>query len=266
MNAPNDLDLLLTNVISQVWKPLSDWVHQVFLLQFPDQLKSGIAAVSLAASVLFWIAGWRTSRKIAERTVTIEAQKLLLEINKQLLSNPHLFAIYDDDYEKCKDAYFATTKSQQCPNDLELSLRALALMNLNIFEIVFAVHPRGAERKGWEMFFKDSLRTSKPIVETLRNNRFIYSDRLIRTASKLAPESIQYVSPVRALGRKTGSAIECFMQSICFAEHGARQSRSASEGLEVVPSPPNSSGKVKENIDLPADTLNALEMDLQQIQ
>ena len=55
-----------------------------------------VSIIAAALSCLFFVLTRALNKEIAKRTVRIEAQKLLVEINKQYLSNPALFAIYDD--------------------------------------------------------------------------------------------------------------------------------------------------------------------------
>jgi hypothetical protein len=134
-----------------------------------------VSILSLAVSgyTAFYLFGknYELNRAIAERTVTIEAQKLLLEINKQFVSCPDLFAIYDD-YPGRHDLLVSEPK-------LLPKLRAIAYMHLNVFEIVFAVLPRGTSRKTWVKYFEDSLNRCSLLHDELNVNPEIYHADLI---------------------------------------------------------------------------------------
>jgi hypothetical protein len=129
-----------------------------------------VSILSLAVSgyTAFYLYGknYELSKVIAERTVTIEAQTLLLEINKQFVACPDLFAIYDD--------YPGRANLLAGEPKLLAKLRAMAYMHLNVFEIVFAVLPGGTSRKTWVKYFEDSLNRCSIIQEELDANPEIY--------------------------------------------------------------------------------------------
>jgi hypothetical protein len=107
------------------------------------------AIVSIvAAGLSFYF--FRLSKQIANRTVTVQAQRLLLEINKQYLSDPALFAIYDD--------WPRRDELLQDPR-LADNLKALGYLKLNVFEIAFAALPLGDDAYDrWIAYFDDSLK------------------------------------------------------------------------------------------------------------
>jgi hypothetical protein len=142
------------------------------LLFFPGILAFVGSMIALAVTRNNYLKTQALSREISDRTVRIEAQKLLLEINKQFLSNPDLFAVYDDEFDKLPLA-------RQQDAKLRTSLRAVAYMKLNIFEIVFAVHPTGVEESAWKSFFKDSLTKCTLVRKSLREHSELYNKVLI---------------------------------------------------------------------------------------
>jgi len=152
-----------------------------WLQRYPGVITFAGSVIALVASICFFVMTRRQSIVFADRTVRIEAQKLLLEINKQFLANPALLGVYDENFEKLP---FEKRKS----NDFKLSLRALALMKLNVFEIVFAVHPAGRRRAPWEKYFKDSLEKCSPLREVLDKYNDMYSDDLIEAYGKIAKD------------------------------------------------------------------------------
>ena len=98
--------------------------------RYPPVIVSGVAA--LFSYIFFW-KNRGLNRQIADRTVTIEAQKLLVEINKQYIAHPPLFAIYDD-YQG-REGLLATDPT------LTEKIKALGYLKLNIFELVYSVMP-----------------------------------------------------------------------------------------------------------------------------
>jgi hypothetical protein len=132
------------------------------------------AVVSIVAAVLsifFFLMNYLLSTRIANRTVTIEAQKMLLEINKQYIQDPDLFAIYDSHPNREQ-----LLKSQ---SGLEKKIEALGFLKLNVFEAVFAVLPRGSSYGAWKAYFEDSLQTCGVLQEELDRHGGIYHPNLI---------------------------------------------------------------------------------------
>jgi hypothetical protein len=102
-------------------------------------------------------------RQVAIRSATIEAQKMLLEINKLYVANPALLRIEGEDAGPVDKA----------------QLRAMAYLKLNVFEVIFAVLPPGDELKPWVEYFTSSLRNSDLLRDELETNRDIYHRALI---------------------------------------------------------------------------------------
>jgi hypothetical protein len=128
---------------------------------------TGISAAGVSALVASL--GYMLNREVAFRSATIEAQKMLLEINKQYVANPKLLHIEGENVGSVDltDAAFY------------LQLKAMAYLKLNVFEVIFAVLPAGAERKIWVSYFASSLSRSGLLVDELETNRDIYHTTLI---------------------------------------------------------------------------------------
>jgi len=110
------------------------------------------------------------TKRTADRTVSVEAQKLLLEINKALLAEPQLFSIYKPDDEL--HPLIAKHGGK---------LVAFGCLMINLFEIVFAQMPRGREHTTWQGYFEDSLDRCPLICDLfeLREADKIYHENLM---------------------------------------------------------------------------------------
>jgi hypothetical protein len=129
---------------------------------------SDSAWVSLVGAFIAALA-YKLNRSVAHRTVTIEAQKLLVEINKQYISDPKLLAI-ENEYDA------------PVPTDVDFTakLKAVAYLKLNVFEIIFAALPRGQARQTWTTYFEESLDKCNLLEDELEKHRKIYHPDLIR--------------------------------------------------------------------------------------
>ena len=132
-----------------------------------------LAAVSSAA--FFWF-NRRLSQYIADRTVVIESHKLLLEINKQFVSDPRLLAIYDNHPDR--EAHL-----NKDPGLLE-KIRALGYQKLNVFEIVFAAWPDDRPYGSWIAYFEDTLDKCSVVRDELNENTKLYDARLLAEYEK----------------------------------------------------------------------------------
>jgi hypothetical protein len=139
-------------------------------------LTGTIALFAAFCSLYFFFKNRDLSRGIADRTVTIEAQELLLEINKQFIEDPSLFAIYDDIPENKN----ALEKNQRL-ND---KVNALGYMHLNLFEIVFSQVPDVSEAGPWKAYFLDSLDRCSVLEKELKAQKAIYHYRLVEEYEK----------------------------------------------------------------------------------
>jgi hypothetical protein len=130
-----------------------------------------IPLFAAVCSLYFFFKNRDLSKGIANRTVTFEAQKLLVEINKQFIADPSLFAIYDDIQENKK----ALDSSRR----LKDKVRALGYMKLNVFEIVFSVVPDVSEDGPWKAYFLDSLDRCSVLADEIKTFKAIYHCRLV---------------------------------------------------------------------------------------
>lgn len=130
-----------------------------------------VAVFGLLVAGYYYHRNFRLSRTIADRAVKMEAQKLLLEINKALLADPSLFAIY-----KTRPA--ARKLSAASPELFEEKIKAFGFMMLNVFEIVLAQLPPGPERDVWTRFFRNSLDLCPVLGDLLTQSEPIYGEPL----------------------------------------------------------------------------------------
>jgi hypothetical protein len=130
-----------------------------------------VSILAAIGSFYYFDKNRKLSRDLADRTVTFEAQKLLLEINKQYIANLSLFAIYDDNPEN-KRALEANPK-------LKAKVEALGYMKLNVFEIVFAGLPNDSRDDAWTGYFLDSLDRCSVLAEELKSSTAIYHPKLV---------------------------------------------------------------------------------------
>ena len=154
-----------------------------------------VAVAALVVSILVYLKTSELSRKIADRTVTIEAQKLLLEINKLFVSDPRLLIVYraDDQVHKLIEKIGTETRAELSSKAPELlkaiepvenfagKLAALGFMLLNVFEIVFAQMPGGPEYNTWVNYFKDTLDRCPIVCKSLElpEAKVIYHPKLM---------------------------------------------------------------------------------------
>jgi hypothetical protein len=153
---------------------------------------AALAVVSAIFSLYFFIENRKLSRGIADRTVTFEAQKLLLEINKQFIADPTLFAIYDDDPKH--------RKALENDSQLKAKVDALGYMKLNVFEVIFAQLPDAQRDAAWNAYFLDSLDRCSVLAEELRISKPIYHPKLVEAYEKW--ERDKWGRSHRAIARK----------------------------------------------------------------
>src|SRR5215475_10477160 len=124
---------------------------------------SGTVVSILAAGVsgaFAWI-NYQMSRKAANRSIYVDGQKFLIEVCKQLVSEPILWCVYDDEPLRKEEAFK--------PNDpLQVAkLKAFAHLHLNMFEIIVNEVPaRGTGKKRnasnvWYDYLDDTLSRSQ---------------------------------------------------------------------------------------------------------
>ena len=118
------------------------------------------------------------NRSTAYRTATIEAQKLLVEINKQYIADPKLLIIEERyDGSRIADENFAA------------KLKTMAYLKLNVFEVIFAALPYGRVRNTWKAYFKESLDKCSILGDELEEHGRIYHRGLMRAYRKWKKES-----------------------------------------------------------------------------
>ena len=127
-------------------------------------------AAVLSAGLFLW--NFRLSRRLADRSLNLEGQKMLIEINRQLIADPWLWALYDD-HEVRKDPDFEGKCGQSIC--FQAKLRAFAYLSINMFEIVLAEIP-SPKRKGrrnesavWIDFFEHAIAESSIVREILEH-------------------------------------------------------------------------------------------------
>ncbi len=119
-------------------------------------------AVAVGAAILSFVFFWRNlklSKRMAARSLNLEAQKMLLDINRQLISDPWLWSIYDD-HAVCKDDAFKRCCSSE---RFKAKREAFAYLMLNMFEVIFLETPESAKQvdgnasNTWLKFFHYSV-------------------------------------------------------------------------------------------------------------
>jgi hypothetical protein len=152
-----------------------------------------VSVVAASLSILFFLLNFRHSKRMADRSLNLEADKMLLDLNRQAIADPSLFALYDD-HPVSRDPEM---------NDGSLRFRAkleaFAYLHLNIFEIVIFELPEpayGENRNAaniWCDFFFDTISHSaimRSILE-LPNASLVYSPVLISLYNQWKAKSLE---------------------------------------------------------------------------
>lgn len=153
----------------------------------PPYLPAVVSFLSAVLSLIFFLLNFRLNRKVSDRSTAIDGHKLLLELDKQLISDPRLWALQDD------HPLPAVVKGEPCDPLLAGKLEAFAYMTLNTFEILLAFHPCGGETRGnaeyetWRRFFGDTLAKSSRLRQMLEDPevRSIYGAELLAEHTRL---------------------------------------------------------------------------------
>jgi hypothetical protein len=150
-------------------------------LQLKDVLGPTIAII---AAGFGWFSYWkniRLARRNANRSIYVDGQKFLIEICKQLISEPVLWCIYDDEGLRAEKDVFIPDDPKQLAQ-----LRAFAHLHLNMFEIVVNEIPkRSFWRRNasnvWYDYLHDTFSRCSMIRSVLDepNSRLIWSDSLL---------------------------------------------------------------------------------------
>ncbi len=106
------------------------------------------------------------ARSNADRSIYVDGQKFLIEVCKQLVSEPVLWCLYDDEPLRKNSIYHANDPIQHA------KLRAFAHLHLNMFEIIVNEVPKPAVRNRtasnvWYDYLEDTLTRSRMIRNIL---------------------------------------------------------------------------------------------------
>jgi hypothetical protein len=139
-----------------------------------------VSAVGAVVSVVFACWNVQMAKSNANRSIYVDGQKFLIEVCKQLVSEPVLWCLYDDDRLREEEGVYH-------PNDpvQHAKLRAFAHLHLNMFEIIVNEVPKpSAWRRNasnvWYDYLDDTLTRSRMIREILDEpaSKKIWSDAL----------------------------------------------------------------------------------------
>jgi hypothetical protein len=155
----------------------------------PDRLetKDIVNAVVSAIALLVSVISVRISRRNAKASIYFESQKFLIEVCKQLISEPVLWCVFDDEPLRNNTAVYKPNDPQQ-----DAKLRGFAHLHLNMFEIVVNEAPRPISRilwyrilpnrsnasNVWYAYLHDTFTRSRMIREVLETERPIWSPAL----------------------------------------------------------------------------------------
>jgi hypothetical protein len=130
-----------------------------------------ISIVGAALSIVFFLLSFRLSVRMASRSLNLEAQKMLLELNRQLISDPWLWSIYDEHPVRTEVDF-----GSKCTGSglFDAKLQAFAYLCLITFEVILAEAPKPARRRRnesniWVDFFHDSIARSSAIRRILES-------------------------------------------------------------------------------------------------
>jgi hypothetical protein len=119
-----------------------------------------VSMFAAAISILFFVLSFRLSKRMANRALNLEAHKMLIDIDRQLIADPRLWAFYDD-HPVSKDQELNESSLQ-----FRAKLEAFAYLQLNMFEIILLEIPEPAEGMDrnhsnvWCDFFFDTISRS----------------------------------------------------------------------------------------------------------
>jgi hypothetical protein len=137
----------------------------------------GAAALS---GFLFW-KNYSLTRRNSDRAIYVEGQKFLMEVCKQLMADPSLWCLYDDE-ELQKDPSVSEATPQ-----FRAKIKAFAHFHLNMFEIILNELPSVRNEVDalsiiWFRYFHETLGKSKAIRDVLAEPeaRSIWSGAILR--------------------------------------------------------------------------------------
>lgn len=150
-------------------------------LQAKDIVGPTVSVIAALISMSFAWVNVRIAMQNANRSAYIEGQKFLIEACKQLIADPVLWCIYDDDPLRKHDLYKPNDELQRA------KLRAFAHLHLNMFEIVLEVFPgSGSKEKAnatnvWYRYFEDTMTRCQIVRGILEEpgSRQVWSGKLL---------------------------------------------------------------------------------------
>jgi hypothetical protein len=152
----------------------------LFSVQANDVIGPIVSIGAASLSGYFLWKNYKLTRSSSDRNIYVEGQKFLMEICKQLIADPTLWCIYDDE-ELQNDS------SVNLTNPLfKAKLRAFAHFHLNMFEIILNELPPVRDENSlsiiWFRYFDDTLNKSKTIRNVLeeQNSRRIWSPKVLK--------------------------------------------------------------------------------------
>jgi hypothetical protein len=176
-------------------------------LALKDVLGPIVSITAACLSAVFLWLNYQTTKRNADRSIYVDGQKFLIEICKQLISEPLLWSLYDESPLKVK-------QSVQIDDLLfQQKLRAFAHLHLNMFEIVVNEVPKpGFGRKKnlsnvWFNYFHDTLKRSQLVRDVLEGpeSEQIWSPILLNEYSKWKVQhqrKSMHVDPQQPPGKK----------------------------------------------------------------
>jgi hypothetical protein len=140
-----------------------------------------VSLIAIAISILSFALSFKLSRRMADRSLNLEAHKMLLDVDRELITDPKLWAFFDD--HPMSTALNLKDDSLQFRSKLE----AFAYLMLNMFEIVLVEAPdpvsSGTRNPTniWCDFFYDCLTRSSILRSILErpNSARIYNTALL---------------------------------------------------------------------------------------
>ena len=133
-----------------------------WISDFAPWASAAIAAISAALSYLFYWKNSTLNQNLSDRSVRMEAQKMLLEFNKQLIADPALWAIYDTE----RDGFESRLKEKE----FQLKLRAMGNLLINMFDLTLSQVPAGPERTAWLSYFRNVVSRSTTLEMILKEH------------------------------------------------------------------------------------------------
>jgi hypothetical protein len=152
----------------------------LFSVEAKDVIAPLISLGAAGLSGSFFWKNYTLTRSNSDRAIYVEGQKFLMEVCKQLMADPSLWCIYDDE-----DLQTDASVNQATPL-FRAKIKAFAHFHLNMFEIILnelpPVRREGSLSVVWFRYFEDTLGKSKAIRDVLeeKDSGRIWSPRILR--------------------------------------------------------------------------------------